>query len=525
MSPSDEDLLRHYARDGSQAAFTTLVERHLNLVYSAARRQVRSVQLAEDVAQSVFVDLARNAARLKPGTPLVAWLHLVTRRTAIDAIRKESRRQWREQSAVEIADMKPNPSAWADVEPLLDEALETLNETDRAALLLRYFENKSLREVGQALGASEDAAQKRVTRAVEQLRRVFARRGVVLTTAGLVTDLSAHAIQIAPATLEATIAASTASLGAATVHVAAVGATKTLVMTTAQKSAVGVALALAVGAGLYEVSAFTRQSASIVALQQRATDLDAQLQQARGQRDVAAERLRSVEDQIDASLASSAARLASGDAALEAQMTRWLGNLDQIKQALEQRPNHRIPELQLLSEDEWFNAAASARLDSEVGLRGALAGLRQIAENRMLNKVGRALSLYVAANDGAWPDRVAQLLPFFESPIEASWLERYAVYPPEPSNDAPGATSKGFIAVKAPVDVEYDTLWRMSANGNFTGSGAMHYNLAEARRAFSAANAGRRPVTASQLMPYLKWPASEAAVQKILDRFPTGGPR
>ncbi|MEO6567259.1 MAG: sigma-70 family RNA polymerase sigma factor, partial [Opitutaceae bacterium] len=93
MTGSDHDLLRQYARDGSQPAFAELVQRHVNLVYSAARRHVRSSALAEEISQSVFLDLARNASRIKPTTPLVAWLHIVTRRTAIDTIRRESRRQ------------------------------------------------------------------------------------------------------------------------------------------------------------------------------------------------------------------------------------------------------------------------------------------------------------------------------------------------------------------------------------------------------------------------------------------------
>src|SRR5688572_4270945 len=108
MSDRDEDLLRHYADDGSQAAFATLVERHLNLVYSVARRQVRSPQLAEEVAQSVFADLAQNAARFDPSQPLVAWLHVVSRRTAIDVVRREIRRQRREaDAAFAAATMKP----------------------------------------------------------------------------------------------------------------------------------------------------------------------------------------------------------------------------------------------------------------------------------------------------------------------------------------------------------------------------------------------------------------------------------
>src|SRR5689334_18585231 len=146
MSDSDHDLLRSYATAGSQPAFSELVRRHVNLVYSAARRQVRSSALAEEIAQSVFLDLARNASHIKPATPLVAWLHLVTRRTAVDTIRRESRRQAREQSAAEIAAMKSPTPDWSGIEPLLDEAVESLPEADRIAILLRFFENKSLQE-------------------------------------------------------------------------------------------------------------------------------------------------------------------------------------------------------------------------------------------------------------------------------------------------------------------------------------------------------------------------------------------
>jgi DNA-directed RNA polymerase specialized sigma24 family protein len=88
MALSDDDLLRQYVRDGSNPAFSELVRRYLDAVYSAALRQVRSTALAEEISQSVFLDLSRSAAKLKSGQPLVAWLYLVTRRTAVDVIRR-----------------------------------------------------------------------------------------------------------------------------------------------------------------------------------------------------------------------------------------------------------------------------------------------------------------------------------------------------------------------------------------------------------------------------------------------------
>ena len=206
---SDLDLLGQYVRKKSQDAFAEIVRRRVDLVYSAALRQVRSPQLAEEVAQSVFTDLARNAGKISgtgvpPVSSLTPWLYAVTRRTSIDVIRKESRRQLREQIAVEMTNMNTTesstgvPPVWSEIEPFLDEAMESLDEADRSAVLLRYFESKSLREVGEALGASEDAAQKRVSRAVERLREFFSKRNVTIGASGLAVLISANAVQAAP---------------------------------------------------------------------------------------------------------------------------------------------------------------------------------------------------------------------------------------------------------------------------------------------------------------------------------------
>jgi RNA polymerase sigma factor (sigma-70 family) len=205
-APTDLELLDRHARAGDEAAFAELVRRHVNLVHSAALRQVRSPQLAEEVAQSVFADLARSARRLPPGTVLPAWLWSVARRTAVDAVRREARRRKREQAAHELSTMNaPEPADWTRIGPLLDEALQSLDESDRTVVLLRWFENKSLREIGAALGTSEDAAQKRAGRALDRLREFFTRRGVAVGAGGLAAALSANAVQAAPAGLAAAV--------------------------------------------------------------------------------------------------------------------------------------------------------------------------------------------------------------------------------------------------------------------------------------------------------------------------------
>src|ERR1041385_5509451 len=216
MNGTDIELLQRYAREDCEEAFAEIVQRQLPLVYSAALRQVRSVDLAQEVSQSVFVELARNAQKLPVSTIVPAWLYQVARRTAIDVVRREIRRHAREILAHELTEMNANSEPWAEIEPLLDEAMQTLDEQDRAAVLLRYFSNKSLREVGEAFGASENAAQKRITRAIEKLNEFFQKRGVRVRAAGIVLAISGNAVQAAPTGLSASIAtAAVAAKGAA----------------------------------------------------------------------------------------------------------------------------------------------------------------------------------------------------------------------------------------------------------------------------------------------------------------------
>ena len=244
MSETDLELLARYSRQNAEDAFSEIVRRHLDLVYSAALRQVRSPQLAEEVAQSTFLKLAHHTRELPPHTIVTAWLYQVTRRAAIDVVRREARRQLREQTACEMNVMNANASDWIQIEPLLDEAMDSLDETDRAAVLLRFFENKSLREVGAALGTTDDAAQKRVSRAVERLREILSKHGVTAGATAVTTVLSTHAVQAAPAKLATTISVNTVA-GATLATTATSTLTKTIVMTTLQKASLTTVAVLA----------------------------------------------------------------------------------------------------------------------------------------------------------------------------------------------------------------------------------------------------------------------------------------
>src|SRR5438552_11713093 len=171
----DAGLLWEYASSKSEAAFSALVTRHVPLVFSAALRQVQNQALAEDVTQVVFVILARKAAQLPEKTVLAGWLYRTTRHVAAKALRSEQRRRKREQESLQMQSNEPE-AAWEQLAPFLDEAMSQLGEVDRGAVLLRYFQNKSLREVGRAFGMSEDTAQKRDSRAIDRLRRQSQRK-------------------------------------------------------------------------------------------------------------------------------------------------------------------------------------------------------------------------------------------------------------------------------------------------------------------------------------------------------------
>jgi RNA polymerase sigma factor (sigma-70 family) len=197
---SDAELLREYASGNSEAAFGEIVRRYADAVHSAALRQVGNEEQGRDVAQSVFVDLARKAAALRPNTLLIGWLYRGVRLAALEQVRKEQRRQQRERQAMDLHDPAPETANdWNIVRPVLDEAIGNLGEEDRDALLLRFFKNESLASVGATLGISEDAAQKRVSRALGKLREFLAGRGINTTAAALSAALTANAVQAAPA--------------------------------------------------------------------------------------------------------------------------------------------------------------------------------------------------------------------------------------------------------------------------------------------------------------------------------------
>jgi len=215
MTPDDLTLLQDFAVRQSEPAFAALVERYVGLVHSAALRQTGDAHLAEEITQAVFIVLARKAASLGKGTVLPAWLYRTTRYTASNALKIQRRRQAREQEAYMQSTLNEpdDAAAWKQIAPLLDDTMDQLSERDRAAVVLRYFENRPWREVADQMQMTEDAAEKRVGRALEKLRSLFHKRGVMLTASLIAGAVAANSVQAAPLTLTQTVTAVVISKG------------------------------------------------------------------------------------------------------------------------------------------------------------------------------------------------------------------------------------------------------------------------------------------------------------------------
>ncbi len=206
---SDADLLNEFARNDSEAAFAVLVERYLSLVHSVALRQTNDPQHAQDISQAVFIILARKASGLDSKTRLSGWLYHTARLATANFQRAEWRRTRREQEVFMQSRTNEDSSedVWLELSPQLETAMAQLGPADRDALVMRYFENRSMGEVGTSLGWTENTAQQRVGRALEKLRKSFGKRGLTLTVGMIAATLSANAVQAAPAGLTKAITA------------------------------------------------------------------------------------------------------------------------------------------------------------------------------------------------------------------------------------------------------------------------------------------------------------------------------
>jgi RNA polymerase sigma factor (sigma-70 family) len=515
MGPTDKELLREYC-EGSQDAFRELVRRHLDMVFSAARRQTLSAAWAEEVTQSVFIKLARDACRIGTGTPLAAWLYAVTRNTAINAARTEIRRQRREHASVEIFAMSSPAPSWRDIEQLLDEAVADLRAVDRCAIILRFFEDKTLREVGEVLGFTEEAARKRVGRALEQLRDKLVKRGVTISGSVLATELSAHALQAAPATLSVAVLSGVAPPGVAFASVF----TSALPMTTIQKTSFVAIAVIAAGIAIYQARTISRQSSENAALRQ----YNAQLAAARAA--TAGQRVREAttpprESDVASSAATSGATAA--DRKLIATMSDWTDRAVRLRDLLKTSSMWVVPEFRLLNEIDWLDVAKDAKLDTEADVRSAFLRVRSAANQRVAAGVRAGLKAHAEARHGLLPTSVEELTPFFDSSVDPAMQLN-------PLNGSSLDVQTKNSILQRVLDSEWfdKSLTRGMLVGNglpIEGSdtakpptvGASLAAFNQALLDFQQRNAGQRPHRVQELEPFLGTPMNAALLKMLFE--------
>ena len=249
----DAELLRRYADEKSEQAFAELVQRHLGLVYACALRRVGGNQpLAEDITQQVFIDVARRAAILARRPVLAGWLFTSTRFAASKAMRTARRRIEREQEAQLMNDTLQDPTAqfdWEKARPVLDDAMEELNDRDREAILLRFFEGRDFLSIGTKLNLSDNAARMRVERALERLRTRLEHRGVTSTAVAIAGVLTQQTVVALPAGFATTVtSAALAGSGIAAGTTAAIGTPAAIAFMSALKLEIGITCALVAAA-------------------------------------------------------------------------------------------------------------------------------------------------------------------------------------------------------------------------------------------------------------------------------------
>jgi len=522
---TDSQLLRDYAERRAEAAFGELLRRHVDFVYSAASRLVRDAHLAQDVTQSVFIALARDAGRLAGHPLLTGWLHRTTLNIAAQTIRTEVRRRAREQEAAAMNQLnaKDSDAAWDEIAPALDSALGELAESDRDLLLLRYFQHRSARDLAGMLGISEEAAQRRVSRAVEKLRELFVRRGVIAGPAGLAAAISGNAVQAAPAGLPAAISTAVAgALPAAT----AITTTQIIAMTTLQKAAVILIIAAAIGTAVYEARRAAVLGAETAALRAR----QAQLDDLRRERDSATNRAAMLAAELGRAkstpaellkLRGEATRLRESTAGADPGILKLATKVAQLKQKLEQAPDRTIPEMRFLTDKDWAEVAATADLSTEGGLREAFSNLRGNAVNTFLNQMMQnAMKDYLAANNNLAPGNLSALLPYFNAPVTQDMLNNYQLV-----QSGPVDNHADLVILTNHVDDLYDSNHGMSVSGAW-GGGYDRVGTAvnSAIANYMLANSGQSPTDASQLQSYLDRPVDSATLQNYLNQNATNPP-
>jgi RNA polymerase sigma factor (sigma-70 family) len=481
MNMSDtHSLLAEYARNGSEKAFREIVDCYIDLVYSTALRMVDGdSHRAKDISQVVFVNLARTAAKLSPNVMLGGWLHRYTCFVVLNVLRQERRRQTHEKQAVEMNALSDSTD-FSSLAPMLDEAVNELEELDRTAILLRFYEQRDFRSIGETIGVNDDAARMRVNRALEKLQLALKKHGLTTTAAALAVLLGANVVHAAPVGLAAKISLAAAAVASAGLTTAGgLSTLKATGLSITAKAVIATALVAMLGTTVYQAQQNTMLRDQLEGLQatipqvqtlaQRRDQADRDLSQLRDEnnelkrntselRRLRAEITKLRDDSKE--LAIRKAGIVSDETISEA--LQWQQRVGLLKQRVAQNPAVGIPEMQLLTERDWLGAA-QIDLRSEDDYRNALSELRTCAEAKISGDLVEALAAYIKQN-GHFPNTVPDLEPFLKRPINLAILQRWMVA--SPKDFKAGRLGGDLIVTQSSTpDPEYDKRLLIGPNG------------------------------------------------------------
>ena len=524
-SLSDAELLAEWIAHRSQPAFALLVRRHISLVHSAARRQLDDPHLAEEVTQAVFVLLASKAESLGRHVVLPGWLCRVAHLVARDKQKSERRRQQREQLAARMqTDSDPAAGdAWHQLAPHLDEAVAQLSEADRAAIVLRFYEQCPLEQIGSVFGVGADAAQKRVARALEKLRSIFTGKGVSLSTSAVAHAIAANAVQTAPAGLAVQVSA-----GAIVAGTSATTATL-LSMSALHKTIIGVTLAATVGTATHQTLQASANRIEAQAIKERNSMREGQIQRQVSENEEAARRLAALKldrDLLEARVASLRSTPRSEadrpDNPAEALLKKWQERVAQLKQQLEQNPGARIPEMKLLTESDWLLMVKQRSVGTETDWDRIFSQLRDAAEEKFVPQIRKALMAFQRTHNGQDPTDFAQLWPYFDPRTDPEILRRWTIVPAKTFPNRKWDSDYVVMQMSGVVDKEVDRVKILTSSiGSVTSLASIKaaWLMEPVYEAYRKAYPGQTPKHPSAYSPFAVTPEQRAQLQVIIESF------
>ena len=438
-------------------------------------------------------------------------------------------------SGADAAHEREAAAAWPQIAPLLDAAVAQLGEADRAAIVLRIYQQRPLDEVGAALGIGADAAQKRVTRALDKLRAKLGKAGVTLTATVIAGAVAANAVSAAPATLAATI--NTAVLTGTSLTLA------TVAMTTLQKIAVTAELTVTMGAGIYQAKQAHDARNAASKLQAEQTPMAMEIARLQAEESKLSDLLADAKDQKQLTQAQfnellklrgqmgvkrAIAEVVNDPAFQKAQI--WVAKVKKIREQFELHPEQKIPEMQFLKEEDWLDHARHADVDTANGMRIALSNIRASASGLFTEKFELALDAYMAANQQQLPATASQVAGYFNPPLQDTDAI-FSRYVPAASDSSiasmiamnPSMTNLLFVQDKStvvdPIDQRVafgrrEAEWLLPDQPSEMHS-VLPPDLEAVAKAYSDAN-GQGFLSPYDLKPYATTPEQKAALDKLI---------